>query len=507
MSAAPSALLSAVRAQSRALNLRPLQRIDPLIQSVLWTGKHTVLYRLDRHSEQWERDNVEGPFFVVERSAAPLYQLVILNRLGLEAWLLPLLADTRFELQEGHYLFIQSGADVVGVWFYEPSDAQQAADTLQQLTRASSANQQHEQHEQYEQHERHEQYEQYEQNEQHNTPPQHTNATTAGATIPGLTFPAQPSNSSSQQQQQPRRAGHPIVVPAGRRLHSQPPPPPTLPLSSAVDGASEAELQSRLSSFLGAFKEEDEAYAEAHREALLQQSAHQPMKGSTAAPTATPAQPPTAANLSPTQNGIPLPLDALFRSVAAGGGSSRPATPSAVDATELERSLAANRSTQHSDAETHSTPAVAAAAGGLHPLVSQLFQQSADSRQQLQPLHRHTAPPAQLSVPSSLSSHTQPPTPLLTPAQLAAVPLPLATSHNSGALQPPIFMFSITLSSLPAALPQSAFIHHVRQALSDERIVDDLYEQYEGQQQQQQQRQQAVRNTANHNNVRLQHYL
>ena len=419
MSAAPSSLLSSIRLHSTALNLRPLQRIDPLTQSVLFTGKHTVLYRLDRHSEQWERDNVEGPFFIVSRSAAPYYQLVILNRLGLDAWLLPLLADTRHELQEEQYLFIQSGADVVGVWFYEQSDAQQAAQRLQQLTQLTSSSTHYD--------------------------PTTTHSTADTAIDPSSTNDSSQlgsiSHSNSRQQRPSGRGVQPIVVSSGKRLHSQPPPPPTLPLSDAVDGASEAELQSRLKTFLGKFSEEDESYSEAHREARTQQSSGlQVAKAVHAAPLA------------------------------------------ALTAAELERSLSAERTVNHSHATLDS-------AVELHPLVSQLFHQSANTIQQQQP----TLPPS-LSSPSLPShSYEQPASSgpsygneLLAPTSFTAVPSQSAGPWNPATPHSTPSLLCLRFPPLPASLTRAAFVGHIHEALSDERVVAELYLQYTQQQRQQQ---------------------
>ena len=489
MSAGSSALLSAVRQQSSALNLRPLQRIDPLTQSVVFTGKHSVLYRLDRHSEQWERDNVEGPFFIVQRSASPVYQLVILNRLGLDAWLLPLHSDTRFELQEDHYLFIQSAADVVGVWFFERSDAQQAAHTLQQLTHAAPQS-------------------------LHSLHPHHTASTADSAADPSRSAdtaadssaaltssaPSGSSNSRVSEQQQSFRAHQPVVVPSGKRLHSQPPPPPTLSLSEAVDGASEAQLQRRLKSFLSAFAAEDDAYSAAHREARSQQSASTAEDRQKATGTRAVAD----GHLPLPHNGVSVPLQAIFPSATA-REFSQPRTPSVADANgaltaaELEKSFAAERGAHHSQATSDDTTDAA-----LHPLLSQLFQHSADTMQLQSSLHRSTALQVRPALPSSLSSpsllsHSSPQTQLppasavssatlqLVPASLVAMP-PLAVGLLSPALpHASQSALRLTLPPLAGGLSRAVFTRLLHDALSDERTVDDLYRQYARQQQPQQQ--------------------
>ena len=450
MSAAPSALLSAIRQQSSTLNLRPLQRLDPLTQSVVFTGKHSVLYRLARASEQWERDNVEGPFFIVERAAAPRYQLVILNRLSLQAWMMPLTPSTRFELQEEQYLFIQSGADVVGVWFYEPTDAQHAAHTLHQLTPLAN----------------------------------HTvhQPDTAGRATKSVT-----TASSTAESVKVRAARPSILAPVGKRLHSQPPPPPTLPLSDAVDGVSEAELQNRLRAFLSAFKAEDAAYSEAHREAVIQQSSNKGLEV---------AKSDTAEGAAPLDS-VPLPLHTLFHAATLESSlplhTSSGAERAALTVAELEGALVAERATQYSHSASKGP-----STGQLHPLVSQLFQQSADTAQRKQQpaLHYPTSLQARPTLPSSLSSpsllsHTSEPpaslhpstSVLLTPTSFAAVPFHVVGAARAALPRVTASVLHLAFPSLPVALTRTAFIRHLHEALSDERTAADLHRQYIQQQQ------------------------
>ena len=210
-SSAPSPpSISAIRAQSSTLNLLPLQRIDAQIQAVVLTAKHTVLYTLDQHTETWvpphtphthhphyshcttlhplpsltppppplpycawqEREEVEGPFFLVERSSPPYYAMAILNRRSIDNFLQEIAPDMTFEIQDKcdrthhaplttpsqpallcaimlpcsthsavsaawrwwgallSYLFFQVRDDVIGVWFYEQPEVVQATAAL-----------------------------------------------------------------------------------------------------------------------------------------------------------------------------------------------------------------------------------------------------------------------------------------------------------------------------------------------------------------------------------------
>lgn len=71
--------------KSLEYNLGVLKKHDRNISRVLHTAGHAVVYvyKDDEGAESpWERHNVEGALFVVERTSAPRYQLWILNRLS-----------------------------------------------------------------------------------------------------------------------------------------------------------------------------------------------------------------------------------------------------------------------------------------------------------------------------------------------------------------------------------------------------------------------------------------
>lgn len=135
-------LISAIRAHSSQLNLLPLQRHDPQITAVIFTAKHTVLYRLDQQDQSWQRDEVEGPFFIVERCSPPYYQIIILNRRSIDNYVHTVKAETLLERQD-HYLFFSVAAcaadhgsdgpdadEVIGLWFYELPEVEQANNVL-----------------------------------------------------------------------------------------------------------------------------------------------------------------------------------------------------------------------------------------------------------------------------------------------------------------------------------------------------------------------------------------
>jgi len=84
-----SAVIAQLRSQSSSVNLSALQQRDAQVARVLFTAKHVVLYHLDQ-AQAWQRQDIEGPLFIVERRTVPYYQLVILNRKSITDWRQPL---------------------------------------------------------------------------------------------------------------------------------------------------------------------------------------------------------------------------------------------------------------------------------------------------------------------------------------------------------------------------------------------------------------------------------
>ncbi|KAJ4779648.1 mRNA-decapping enzyme-like protein [Rhynchospora pubera] len=75
-------------------NLSVLQRHDPLIEEILVTASHVILYQNDYEKSleifqkndkplenyEWKKKVMEGPFFVVKRNAASKFYFIIMNR-------------------------------------------------------------------------------------------------------------------------------------------------------------------------------------------------------------------------------------------------------------------------------------------------------------------------------------------------------------------------------------------------------------------------------------------
>ena len=78
-------VIAPLREQGTTVNLSVLQQKDRAVQSVIFTAKHVVLYHLSP-THTWSRQDIEGPLFIVQRSCAPFFQIVILNRKSITDW-------------------------------------------------------------------------------------------------------------------------------------------------------------------------------------------------------------------------------------------------------------------------------------------------------------------------------------------------------------------------------------------------------------------------------------
>lgn len=125
------------RAKQAEYNLGVLKRRDASIQSIVGSAGHVVLYQFNEENKAWDRKNVEGSLFVVERATAPRHQFVVLNRLSSENLVETVDENFQTELTEQFLLYRNSSSEILGVWFYSPPERAAIADLLTSLTSAA----------------------------------------------------------------------------------------------------------------------------------------------------------------------------------------------------------------------------------------------------------------------------------------------------------------------------------------------------------------------------------
>jgi hypothetical protein len=127
------------RSKQLEYNLAVLKRRDADISKVLDMAGHVVLYQFNEDSKVWDRKNVEGSLFVVERSSAPQFQFVVLNRLSSENLVETIDDNFQTELTEQFLLYRNLQEEILGVWFYSPPERAAIAELLDTIHATGSA--------------------------------------------------------------------------------------------------------------------------------------------------------------------------------------------------------------------------------------------------------------------------------------------------------------------------------------------------------------------------------
>jgi len=128
------AMLQTERSKQLEYNLGVLKRRDAAITRILDMAGHVVLYKFNEDTKQWDRKNVEGSLFVVERSTEPSHQFVVLNRLSSENLVESINENFQTELTDQFLLYRNLNAEILGVWFYSPPERAAVAELLDSLT-------------------------------------------------------------------------------------------------------------------------------------------------------------------------------------------------------------------------------------------------------------------------------------------------------------------------------------------------------------------------------------
>ncbi|XP_064631956.1 mRNA-decapping enzyme 1A-like [Lineus longissimus] len=121
------------------INLAALQQRDPYITDIVETASQVALYSFSPKANEWEKTDIEGTLFVYSRSASPINGFMILNRLGLNNLIEPLIKDLEFQLQDP-FLLYKNANSIYGIWFYDKDECArigQLMNSLVQVTRTS----------------------------------------------------------------------------------------------------------------------------------------------------------------------------------------------------------------------------------------------------------------------------------------------------------------------------------------------------------------------------------
>jgi mRNA-decapping enzyme 1B len=98
-----------------AWNLQVLQRKDAAVQRIVASASFVSLYEFQSAEAKWKKRDCEGCLFVVRRNAAPVFQLIVLNKMCPEDHLTEL-GDVEVN---DTYLMMSTPTGIQGFWFYD----------------------------------------------------------------------------------------------------------------------------------------------------------------------------------------------------------------------------------------------------------------------------------------------------------------------------------------------------------------------------------------------------
>jgi mRNA-decapping enzyme 1B len=118
----------------RSANLRLLQRSDSTVHDIVASATHVGLYEFQQTAKAWEKKNLEGSLFLVQKTVAPRFQLQLLNRNSTDNWTLPVLPKMLVQNQDPYLILRfqneQGDSVIQGIWFYNGQERDSIASVL-----------------------------------------------------------------------------------------------------------------------------------------------------------------------------------------------------------------------------------------------------------------------------------------------------------------------------------------------------------------------------------------
>lgn len=108
-------------------NQKVLKNIEPKLNKVLNTYGHTVLYKFDQNTKEWDFTDTSGPLFILECYDG--YKFLIINRKNPKNFTCDL-QNLKIKFQEDFVLFKTQGK-VYGLWFYDVKEGQDFIENIE----------------------------------------------------------------------------------------------------------------------------------------------------------------------------------------------------------------------------------------------------------------------------------------------------------------------------------------------------------------------------------------
>ena len=118
-------------------NLRVLQRQDKLVEDILVSATHVVLYEF---SAGWQKLDVEGSLFLVKRREMPRFRLLVLNRNSTYNYQVDITDSFQMQNKDPYLIFRKPDNSIQGMWFHNGSEREQVAALLQKVVQSLQVN-------------------------------------------------------------------------------------------------------------------------------------------------------------------------------------------------------------------------------------------------------------------------------------------------------------------------------------------------------------------------------
>lgn len=117
------------------MNLVAIQKVDPYAKEILDSCPHVAYYKYI--SNEWQKSEIEGSFFVYSRVAEPFHSIFINNRLNTNSLVEPLTKPIELQSQPPFLLYRNMRSAISGFWFYCKEDCVRIYGLLEKLIKKS----------------------------------------------------------------------------------------------------------------------------------------------------------------------------------------------------------------------------------------------------------------------------------------------------------------------------------------------------------------------------------
>ncbi|XP_070498622.1 mRNA-decapping enzyme 1A-like [Chironomus tepperi] len=120
------------------MNLVAIQKVDPYAKEIVDSCSHVAYYKYV--SNEWQKTEIEGAFFIYSRVAEPFQSIFINNRLSTTSLVEPVTKTIELQSNPPFLLYRNVRSAISGFWFYEKQDCVRIYGVLEKLTRKTNPN-------------------------------------------------------------------------------------------------------------------------------------------------------------------------------------------------------------------------------------------------------------------------------------------------------------------------------------------------------------------------------